>query len=152
VHDAPCLAISAARNNVHSGRQRPAKIDIANFCAMCEPHFCRMLPGWPGNQRRANTGRNLDHLARCSALCNSSVPRANIAPLLLGEKVSTVHGECSILAGLGASTFCRSASKRGSLCNRSSIGSALINAISKPRSSKLFSNQRSASSLLPSPR
>src|SRR5947207_2727096 len=70
----------------------------------------------------------------------------NIAPLQLGEKIVDLHFFASVF---GATTFCTSASKRGSPCNGSSSGSTLIQQMLEPsRSFKPCSSQRSASSLL----
>src|SRR5207244_12246790 len=68
----------------------------------------------------------------------------NVATLQLGEEVVDLH--CCVF---GATTFCTRASKRGSPCSGSSIGSTLIGPTFDPSwSAKLCSSQRSASSLL----
>src|SRR5947207_13407309 len=68
----------------------------------------------------------------------------NIAPFQFGKKIVDLH-----YCVFGATTFCTSASKRGSPCNESSRGSVLIQPIFEPsRSAKVCSRKRSASPLL----
>src|SRR6266480_913325 len=68
------------------------------------------------------------------------------APLRLAGEVVGRH---CFASDLGATTFCTSASKRGSPCNESSSGSTLIQLMLEPsRSFKSCSSQRTASSLL----
>src|SRR5207244_786385 len=66
--------------------------------------------------------------------------------------LETIAQFCSRYLESGGTTWLASFSNRGSPRNGSRSGSIFINAVSRPaRSSKLFSSQRSASSLLPSP-
>src|SRR6266576_5619306 len=65
----------------------------------------------------------------------------NVAPLQLGEKIVELH--------FGATTFCTSASKRGSPRKGSSNGSTLIQVRLEPsRAATALSMERRASSLL----
>jgi len=78
-------------------------------------------------EKRKDLSRDLHEQPPNNRIGNGNL--VNVAPLQLGEEVVDLH---SFASDFGATTFCTSASKRGSPCNESSSGSTLIQQILEP--------------------